>query len=267
VIYADAAEVASAVSNQTCRPRVVLTPASAELDRIAEENRESRFAAAVRAGRSAGCRWIWLLDGHAIPDQQALEALLAGYSAATPPPPTLLASKIVDSDGWLHPAGIPRHEVFEKAHSLDAAERHMVQLRAAAHGSVLVEAAAVDRFGPPRSDLPEGVDMQEWSARILRSWNVTGYLVTASAAVCTRSPPAVSWPYWIGRIRLLGSSAWGPSEKLWEMFLLGRDLRAAARTRRTGHGRAGVGAPGFSPSQTPRSTTINTRGEKRLAPR
>ena len=266
VVYADAPEVASAVAEQTVRPRVLLTQAST-LDRTAPANGESTFVAAVRAARRAGCRWIWLLDGRASPDRRALEALLAGYSVATAPPPALLASKIVDPQGALHPGGLPRHEVFEKQHSVDAAERNMVQLRSAAHGSVLVAAAAIDQFGLPRSDLAAGIDMQEWSARILRSWDVTGYLVTASVAVRARPPEAVSWRQWIGRTRLLASRAWTPSEKLWEMFVLGRDVGAALRGRGTDQGRRGVGAPGLSPSRIPRSTTISTGGAKRFARR
>lgn len=215
-----AAEVEQAARDQTRPPATILSESAG-------------VAAAVRAARDHGSRWIWLLDGCAVPGPGALEALLAAYEIVTPPPPVLLASKVVDSDGRLHPASMPRHEIFEKTHSVDAAERHLVQLRVAAHGSVLVVAEAVDRLGPPRTDLPPGVDMYAWSARILRSHDDIGYLVPSSVAVRSAPATAPGWREWLGRARLLGGGAWGGSEKLWEAFLLAsdpgfRDGRASA---------------------------------------
>jgi hypothetical protein len=119
---------------------------------------------------------------------------------------------------------------LEKAHSIDAAERRLVQLRAAAHGSVLIAGAAISRFGLPRSRLPGGLDMHEWSARMLRSWEDTGYLVPASVAVRDAAPVPSSWSHALGRVRVLGSSAWSPRERLWEAFLLGRDAARSARS-------------------------------------
>jgi hypothetical protein len=251
VIYSETPDPAVAAARaQRRRPRIVITAAG--------------LPAGVLAARSRDCAWLWLLDGCAVPEAGALAALLAVAEALPAPGPLLLASKVVDQHGRLHPDCTPRHEILEKEHSVDAAERHLVQLRAAAHGSVLVARAAIERFCPPRMDLPVGLDMHEWSARLLRSWNDTGYLVPASVAVRATPPRSPSWREWTARIRVLASSAWSPRERLWEGFVLGRDAAAAIRAGRA-HGRAGVGAPDFSPSRTPRRMTGMTRGANRFS--
>jgi hypothetical protein len=255
VVYAETAdattdEVGRAAAAQSVRPSEVLV--------------ESTLAAGARAGRALSCEWIWLLDGYAIPEQAALEAMLFASQAGSEPQPVLLASKIVDPRGALHPDALPRHEIREKVHSVEAVERHLVQLRAAGPGSVLISASAIARVGPPRSDLPAGLDMHEWSARILRSWEDVGYLVPGSVAV-RRTPPCGASPgYWLARARVLGSEAWGPTERLWELFLLGRDAAVAIRARDRGQGRGGVGARGFSPSRSPRRMIGIEEGAKRL---
>jgi hypothetical protein len=228
----------------------------------------SSLTEAVGAAQRVECRWVWLLDGLAVPREDALEALLAAYATASPPPPVLLASKVVDPCGRLHPAAWPRHEIFEKQHSVEAAERGMVQLRAAAAGSLLVSRGVLDRFAPPRSDLPAGLDLHEWTARILRSWEDTGYLVTASVAVRSDHRRSTE-PGLLPRLRVLGSPAWRPRERLWEGFLLGRSAlrRVSARVHEAAHGRDGVGAPGLTPSHSPRRTVPITLGARWLARR
>jgi hypothetical protein len=262
VVYADtpdqtAADVLQAARSQSVPPRVVLA-ASFEAGK-----RQSAFAAGAADPRAQGCRWLWLLDGYAVPEPTALEALLAARQRATEPSPLLLASKVLDPQGRLHPDSTPRHEILEKSHSIDAAERQMVQLRAAAHGSVLVAREALDRFGLPRSDLPSGPDMHEWSARILRGRQDIGYLVPASVAVREAPPRADSWRCLLARVQVLGSGAWEPRERLWEAFLLGADAARALRGDGP-QGRDGVGAPGFSPSRRPRRTIGKVRGANRL---
>lgn len=267
-----AGEVVGAAAAQSCQPRVVLTTAATLAlagdtpcaHSFAGDERESAFAAGLRAAQSHSCRWLWLLDGCAVPEPGALQALLAASEAASAPPPLLLASKVVDREGRLHSDSMPRHEIFEKARSIDAVERQLVQLRAAAHGSVLVAGGAIGRFGAPRSDLPPSLDMHEWSARMLRSWDDTGYLVPASVALRDALPVAIPWRQSLARVRVLGSSAWSPSERLWEAFLLGRSAAHAIRPRSGGQGRAGVGAPGLSPSRRPRRMIGIVAGANRL---
>jgi hypothetical protein len=231
-----AARVRDAAATQTVRPARILTDAGP-------------LASAVAAA-SGGEAWVWLLDGLAVPAPDALAALLAAAQAIAPPPALVLASVVRDRAGRLHPDALPRHELFEKRHSIEAAEHHLVQLRAAGPGSVLVAATALARFGPPRAELPAGLDMREWTARILRGWEDTGYLVPASRAVREGAPATPTWHTQLARVRVLASPAWSARERLWEGYLLGREL-----TRR--QGRAGVGAPGAIPSRTPRRMTAS----------
>lgn len=251
LIYGDKLDpaVADAVAAQTSGPREALVL-------------PGRLAPALQAAGSVS--WVWLLDGCTVPEPGALEALLAARDIATAPVPVILVSKVLGSDGQLHPDSTPRHEIFEKQHSVDAAERHLVQLRAAAPGSVLVATEVVDRFGLPRSDVAPGLDMYEWSARILRSWQNTGYLVPASVAVRSAAPVTPSWRHLLARARMLGGSAWSPSEQLWETFLLGRQAAGAARGSWSAQARYGVGTSGRSPSRRPRRMTGNAWGANRL---
>jgi len=245
VIYGDCRglrleELVQDVSEQSARPAVILLSAEAlALANVTVQSplsvaafasgEEGQFAAGIRAAAATGTRWTWLLDGQTVPAPEALRALLSGVEALAAPVPLLMASKVLDEEGRLHPDATPRHEIFEKERSVDATERHLVQLRTAAHGSVLVSATAVERFGAPRSDLPSGLDMHEWSARMLRRWEDTGYIVPASVAVRRARPVAHPWRYWLGRVRMLGSPAWTPTEKLWEAFLLGEAVAGAIR--------------------------------------
>ncbi len=238
---ANAAEVRSAVGAQSVLPRDVRDAPS--------------LRAAVSVARTVDCSWVWLLDGLAVPKPDALAALLAAHETATRPAPVLLASKVVDATGRLHPAATPRHEIFEKQHSVDAAERRLVQLRAAAAGSLLVDRAVFDRFEAPSCHLPPGLDVHEWSARILRSWEDIGYLVPASVAIRHEAAPSSEPRYRLSRLRMLASPAWRPRERLWEAFLLGRGGLGSL----VGQGRDGVGAPGLRPSHSP-CRTVRTAG-------
>lgn len=234
VIYGDPigpllAELVQAVTEQSAQPAVILV--------------EGQLAPGVAAAEARGTRWIWLVDGQTVPGTNALEELLSAVEALASPTPVLMAGNVLDEHGRLHTDAMPRHEIFEKERSVDAAERHLVQLRTAAHGSLLVSAAAVQRFGSPRSDLPSGLDMLEWSARMLRRWEDTGYLVPASMSVRRAPPVRQSWGHWLGRARVLGSPAWTPTERLWEAFLLGEAIAGAIRGPKVSRtcGRGGTG--------------------------
>ena len=220
--------------------------------------RAQGLSAGARAAAATGAAWVWLLDGWTVPAPHALaELLLIAHGADEP---VLVASKVLDEQGRISGADSLRHEVFEKEHSVLAAERGLVQLRTAAHGSVLVTGEALRRSMMPRADLPPGVDMLEWSARLLRSWEDIGYLVPASVAVRHSGPTPA--PGWLERARLLTGPAWTPTEKLWETFLLGQTAAVAIRGR--GQGRKAVGAPGRNPSRSPRRTTDSEPAAKRL---
>lgn len=250
------------------------TPVTAELEQAlaaqtvgpARIERRASFVSALEATAGGHQDWLWLLDGWTIPAPGALGALLDAAAAVPGTRPLLLASRVLDSQGDLHPDGIPRHEILEKQHSIDAAEHHLVQLRSAVHGSVLIAMEAVERFGAPRSDLPFGLDMVEFSARILQRWTDVGYLVPDSDAVRKAPSRKPSRQAWLNRARLLGSSAWTPTERLWEAFLLGQSAGGVIRRPRqeeaASQGRDGVGTPGASPSRSPRAMTGSVRAAK-----
>src|SRR5438045_2497324 len=123
VIYSQAPDprVQSAVGAQTRAPSSVL-------------GGPTTLAEAVRSTRSANADWLWLLDGHAVPELEALAAMLDAAQAAATPAPVLLSSKVVGRDGRLHPDSTPRHEILVTEQSVHAAEHHLVKLRAAAPG-------------------------------------------------------------------------------------------------------------------------------------
>jgi hypothetical protein len=86
-------------------------------------------------------------------------------------------------------------------------------------GSVLVARRAVERFGLPRDDVRPPFDMVEWTARILRDWDDSGYLVTTSLAARdgAASPPPSLRDRAAATLRGPG---WTPTEKLWNAYLL-----------------------------------------------
>jgi hypothetical protein len=225
-----------AVVGQTAPPAEIFAPP--------QTGERGDLAWALQAAAPPRQPWLWLLDGWAQPAPDALHALLSAASRTGDPSPVLVSSTVLDAAGELHPDGLPRHEIFEKERSVAAAENRLVQLRIAGPGSVLVSADAVARVGPPRVDLPEDLVMREWSARMLRSWDDVGYLVADSVAVRRAPARRATVSEWIGRIRMIGSRAWTPTERLWETFLLGEQALAALRG---GHGVPQDGDPDDPP--------------------
>ena len=116
--------------------------------------------------------WLWLVD--ADPEPRALEALLEPLDALGPlPAPVLLAGKLVRPDGT--PTRLPVPRLADADLSVHAFERHLVPIRTARRGSLLVHRRAVAEFGLP------GAGELAWSARVLRKG--FGLLVPASVAV------------------------------------------------------------------------------------
>ncbi|MDQ6834986.1 MAG: hypothetical protein M3016_02255 [Actinomycetota bacterium] len=227
-----AAGLVRAVSSQSIAPDRVL--------------REAGLSAAVAAGAACPATWLWLVHASSVPRPDALAQLLDAADSLGEPAPLLLSSCVLDETGQLRRDAIPRHEVFEKEHSVQAIEHRLVQLRTASHGSVLVASHAVARVAPPRTGRGAGLDMLEWSARVLRRPTDTGYLVPASVVVRTGGLAAHPGRELTGRARLLLGEAWRPTEKLWEALQLGL---AAAEVLRSGMGRCG--SAGLEPVTQP----------------
>jgi len=187
------------------------------------------FAAGLGAAHAAGHAWIWLMDDDTEPAPGALGALRAACADGDP---VLLASRVVWTDGTLHPMNWPWLKVEPKAQLLDAGARGLLPLRAASFVSVLVHRGAVDRHGLPHAHYFIWNDDLEWTARVLR--REPGWWVPASVAVHrTRTPYAPIGAtgdrfYFDVRNRLL--MVRGPAWSLRERLTVLRHLQANVRS-------------------------------------
>jgi GT2 family glycosyltransferase len=177
------------------------------------------FHEGLRLAHAAGHEWIWLMDDDTIANPTALAELLAG-SARTglSHTPAMLSSKIVWTDGAMHPMNSPGFEREASSDVFAAAEQRLMPLRTATFVSLLLHRGAVDRHGLPLKRYFLWSDDIEYTARILGE--EPGYLVPASVAVHkTKSPDwAISSGdrfYFLVRntIYMLRGTAWKGREK------------------------------------------------------
>lgn len=211
--------------------RDALTAQRSPPDHVLEQAPDDAGAGVAEALQTSAT-WIWLLDGVTVPEPGALSALGRGLDRlAGLPEPLVLAGRVLDAKGALHPDAAPRHEIFEKQITVDACERRLVHLRAAPSGSLLVHRAAFARFAAPRTDLPASWAAFEFTARVLRSVGDPGYLVPASVAIRAVSalPSGRGGGVLRARARLLAGPAWTPRERLWEGFLVAEGALRAVR--------------------------------------
>lgn len=198
----------------------VLRPGAEAPDGVDESVAAATAADGVRAALRTDCDWLWLLGDGTVPEPGALEALrdvLGGLDGL--PEPLVLVSKVVGPDGEPDRSALPYPEMFEKDVTVAGAERRLLQVRAARPGAVLVARRAAERFGLPREDLRPPFDLVEWTARILRSWEDVGFLVTRSVA--RREAAAAPAPSLRDRaVATLRGPGWTPTEKLWNAYLL-----------------------------------------------
>ncbi|MBE1533395.1 glycosyltransferase [Actinomadura algeriensis] len=114
---------------------------------------------------------LWLLDDDTVPEPGALRALLAARDRTAGPdgPATLLASRVVWTDGRDHPMNTPRPKPRASAAEREAARSAgCVPIRSASFVSVLVDAAAVRERGLPVADYFLWNDDFEFTTRLLR---------------------------------------------------------------------------------------------------
>jgi hypothetical protein len=226
---------------ESTAPVTALLPASAAGLRGAVEAQEHapEMVLEVDAGgllaAAAGVRapgWAWVLDGSALPRPGALAELLAAARDAAEaglPAPAVLASVVLADDG--EPAA--GHAAWFRRGGSDlamlAARRHLLPIRAARAGSLLIATPAA----PPRG----GDGALNWTARLLR--DATGYAVPASEA---DAAGAGAWRAdALGRnpredarrtAAALVDGAWAPKEKLWLAAEAASRARAALTARR-----------------------------------
>ena len=229
-------ECLAALSAQTRKPDAVLVvdnassdgtvamvrgefPAVEVLELETNQGGAGGFHEGMRHAVAAGHEWLWLMDDDTIAEPEALERLLGVLSDADPAP-LLLASRVVWTDGTLHPMNAPRVAARRAEGLIDAAAAGLVLLRSASFVSLLVHRTAVERYGLPLKHYFIWNDDVEFTARVLRT--ETGYLVPGSV-VChktaTRHTPFETTGdrfYYAVRNQLLmvRGSAWEGTERL-----------------------------------------------------
>ncbi len=150
------------------------------------------FHEGIRAGMSGTGDWLWLMDDDTIPALDALEQLIGPLEELEGlPEPSLLASKVVWSDGTLHPKNLPWARLDEGSIEtfVSAVDRRLVLLRVASWVSILVSRAAVEQHGLPLKHYFIWGEDGEWTARLLK--HGAGYMVPASL-VHHKTPEKVS---------------------------------------------------------------------------
>jgi rhamnopyranosyl-N-acetylglucosaminyl-diphospho-decaprenol beta-1,3/1,4-galactofuranosyltransferase len=139
------------------------------------------FHAGLRRAHAGGFDWIWLMDDDTIPTATCLQALLDAADLLPGRPPALLSSRVVWTDGQLHPMNQQGFERASTAAVVQAGELGLMPLRTATFVSLLVNRRAVDDHGLPLRRYFLWSDDIEYTARILRE--EPGYLVPASVSV------------------------------------------------------------------------------------
>ncbi len=250
------AEALAAVRAQTRAPDHVLVIDNASSDGTAELLRAAGdvetvrltenaggaggFAEGVRRAHAAGFDWIWLMDDDTIPEPDALATLLAARAPEGLAAPSILVSRIVWTDGTLHPMNRPGVAWKRVDALLDAAERRsgLVPIRYATFPSLLLDARAVDRHGLPHAHYFLWSDDMEFTARVLR--DEPGYYVAASVAVhktktahtaVTRSGPLFYF-HVRNSLYMLRSPSWTRLEKVTIVRTLVTTTRDHLRLRR-----------------------------------
>jgi GT2 family glycosyltransferase len=140
------------------------------------------FYEAIAAGRRTGADWLWLLDDDSIARPDALAELVGVLDRLDGDlAPSVLCSRVEWSDGTPHAMNRPVVRPDDGQKLVDAVTRRLFPIRAASWVSVMISAAAVDRFGMPLRQFFYQADDIEYTARILR--HSPGYYVPRSVVV------------------------------------------------------------------------------------
>lgn len=246
-------ESLAAVYAQTRPPDVVIVVDNASADGSADAVREhfpaarlttlshntggaGGFAGGMALALADGADLIWLMDDDTVPEPGALAALVETRERPpSGPPPVLLASRVVWTDGRAHPMNTPRVKpLATKAERAAAAAAGCVPIRSASFVSILVDAAQTRQRGLPRADYFLWNDDFEFTSRLIRgnvAWLCPASVVVHKTATfgSTNVDPGERFFYEVrNKVWMLRTSA--PLNPLERLLYGGSTLRRWART-------------------------------------
>jgi len=200
------------------------------------------FHAGLERACEAGAEWAWLMDDDTVPRPDALEALLTAPARLEGlPAPLLLGSRVVWTNGDLHPMNFPSFKREPVQEFVAGNERGLLPLRMATFVSLLVHRDAVQRFGLPLAHYFIWSDDIEYTARILRA-GPFGYLVpestvehrTKAAYTAVTDTGGRFYFHVRNSVYMLRSSAWNVREKASLVWMLFYTTQAYLRLNRFG---------------------------------
>jgi rhamnopyranosyl-N-acetylglucosaminyl-diphospho-decaprenol beta-1,3/1,4-galactofuranosyltransferase len=187
------------------------------------------FHEGLKAAHDSGAEWIWLMDDDTIPTPTALARLLEARERVPEDAqaPLVLSSKVVWSDGRIHPMNAPGYERNRVDRLVAGVERGLMPLRCATFVSLMVHRDAIDRHGLPLKHYFIWSDDIEYTARILRREDA-GYLVPDSIVLHKTKEPytAVSttgdrfYFHIRNHVFMLRGSSWDWREKLTLVYVM-----------------------------------------------
>jgi rhamnopyranosyl-N-acetylglucosaminyl-diphospho-decaprenol beta-1,3/1,4-galactofuranosyltransferase len=155
-------------------------PSAELLELPTNEGSSGGFHEGMKAAAARGYDWLWVMDDDTIPNPDALEILLDARTNVDGDP-YLLASKVLWTDGSLHPMNWPGLGTEDFDAFVGGIERSVLRIRSNTFPSLLVKREAVEKYGPPRKGFFIWADDIDFTQRILR--RESGYMIPQSVAV------------------------------------------------------------------------------------
>jgi len=206
-------------------------PAAELLELATNEGSAGGFHEGMKAATARGFDWLWVMDDDTIPNPDALELLLDSREHLNGfREPALLASKVLWTDGSMHPMNWPGPAMEDFNHFVDGVERRVMPIRANTFPSLLVRREAVEKYGPPRKGFFIWADDIDFTQRILR--HEAGYLIPQSVAVHKTKTAHKPWEggerfYYAVRngLFILRGDTLTPKEKFGWLLLVGSQIQ------------------------------------------
>jgi rhamnopyranosyl-N-acetylglucosaminyl-diphospho-decaprenol beta-1,3/1,4-galactofuranosyltransferase len=241
-------ECLQAVTGQTRAPDAVLVVDNASTDGTPDmvrdefpwvellelatnEGSSGGFHEGMKAAAGRGFDYLWVMDDDTIPNPDALEVLLDARGLVNGHgEPALLASKVLWTDGKMHPMNWPGLDTQDMDEFIGGIERQVLRIRANTFPSLLIRRDAVEKYGPPRKGFFIWADDIDFTQRILRYEK--GWMVPASVAVHKTKTAHTPWEgkqrfYYAVRngLFILRGDTLGPKEKVGWFLLLGAQIQ------------------------------------------